>query len=79
MHAMPFVAAPMLLAAATPAVAPAPTPQASAVGIARARIIAPAEIRRVDGRLQIRSGNAKSPKQVHRTLRRDGGETADFY
>ncbi|SNT05087.1 hypothetical protein [Sphingopyxis indica] len=77
MDAMPFAAALMLLAAAAPAATPAP--QASAVGVARARIVAPAEVRRVNGKLEIRSGDAKAPRQVHRTTRRDGGETADFY
>jgi len=76
MDAMPLAAALLLLTAA-PAAAPAP--QASAVGVARARIVAPAEVRRVNGKLEVRSGDAKAPKQVHRSARRDGGETADFY
>ena len=52
-------------------------PPATAVGVARARIIAPAEVRRVEGRIEVRTGDGKT--QVHRTERRDGGETADFY
>ncbi|WP_188236583.1 hypothetical protein [Sphingopyxis sp. LK2115] len=79
MNAMPLAAA-LLLAASAPAAAPMPErPQASAVGIARVRILAPAEVRRVDGRLEVRSGSRDAPAQVHRTRRRDGGETADFY
>ncbi|WP_322308321.1 hypothetical protein [Sphingopyxis sp.] len=69
----------LLLAAATPAAPPAPPPQASAVGSARARILAPAEVRRVDGRLEVRSSTPSAPIDTHRTQRRDGGETADFY
>lgn len=79
MDAMPLAAALMLLAAAAPAAAPAPAPQASAVGVARARIVVPAEVRRVNGKLEVRSGDPDAPRQVHRTVRRDGGETADFY
>ena len=69
----------LLLTGSTTASAPVAAPQASAVGIARARIIAPAEVRRVDGRLEIRTGDRKAPTQVQRTDRKDGGETADFY
>ncbi|HMP44812.1 MAG TPA: hypothetical protein PKD99_06865 [Sphingopyxis sp.] len=68
-----------LLLAGSAASQPVATPQATAVGVARARILAPAELRRVDGRLEIRAGDRKTPTQVHRTERRDGGETADFY
>lgn len=78
MNAMSLIAL-LLLAGSTAASAPVAAPQASAVGIARARIIAPAEVRRVDGRLEVRTGDRKAPTQVHRTDRRDGGETADFY
>lgn len=79
MNAMSLAAA-LLLVASAPAAAPAPQrPQVSAVGIAHARILAPAEVRRVNGRLEVRSGSHKAPTQVHRTERRDGGETADFY
>jgi len=78
MNAMSLIAL-LLLAGSTAASAPVAAPQASAVGIARARIIAPAEVRRVDGRLEVRSGDRKAPTQVHRTDRKDGGETADFY
>ena len=42
-------------------------------------IVAPAEVRRIDGRLEVRTGERKAPTQVHRTERKDGGETADFY
>ena len=35
------------------------------------------EVRRVEGRIEVRTGDGKT--QVHRTERRDGGETADFY
>ncbi|MDO9361282.1 MAG: hypothetical protein Q7T60_00050 [Sphingopyxis sp.] len=64
----------LLLAGSAPAAAPVTAPQVTAVAVARARILAPAEIRRVDGRIEVRT-----PTQVHRTERRDGGETADFY
>ena len=69
----------LLLAGSAPVAAPVATPQVSAVGVARARILAPAEVRRVDGRIEVRTGERKAPTQVHRTERRDGGETADFY
>ena len=69
----------MLAAGAATAPPPVATPQASAVGIARARIIAPAEVRRIDGQLEVQTGDRKAPTQVHRTERKDGGETADFY
>ncbi len=78
MNAMSFALA-LLVAAGAPTAAQAPPPQASAVGIARARIVAPAEVRRVNGRLELRAGDSKAPTQVHRTKRLDGGETADFY
>jgi hypothetical protein len=78
MNAMSLLAI-LLLAGSAPAAAPVATPQASATGIARARIIAPAEVRRVDGRLEVRTGDHKTPTQVHRGERKDGGETADFY
>ena len=78
MNAMSLLAL-LLLTGSTAASAPVAAPHASAVGIARARIIAPAEVRRVDGRLEVRSGDRKAPTQVHRTDRKDGGETADFY
>jgi hypothetical protein len=79
MNAMSLAAA-LMLAASAPAAAPiAQQPKVSAVGIARVRILAPAEVRRVDGRLEVRSGSRDAPTQVHRTERRDGGETADFY
>jgi len=65
------------LAASTPAAAPVPQP--TAVGVARARILAPAEVRRVNGRVEVRTGRKDAPTQVHRTDRRDGGETVDFY
>ena len=76
MHAMP-VAAILLLAASAPAAAPAPKPQATAIAVAR--IVSPAEVRRVDGRIEVRTGRSDAPTQIHRTPRRDGGETADFY
>ncbi|WP_260581695.1 hypothetical protein [Sphingopyxis sp. PET50] len=76
MNAMSALAA-LMLAGSAPVAAPAP--QATAEGIARARIIAPVELRRVDGRLEVRAGDRKAPTQVHRTERKDGGETADFY
>ena len=69
----------LLLSASATASAPVATPSATAVGVARARIISPAEVRRVDGRLEVRTGDRKAPTQVHRTDRKDGGETADFY
>jgi hypothetical protein len=68
-----------LLLAGSAAPPTAATPQATAVGIARARILAPAEIRRVGDRLEITTGEGKAPTQLHRTDRRDGGKTADFY
>lgn len=72
----------MLLAAAlllTTNAAAAPTPPAHAIAVARARILAPAEVRRVDGRLVIRTGSGKAPTEVHQTRRPDGGATADYY
>jgi hypothetical protein len=78
MNAMSVFAV-LLLAGSAPAAAPVASPQVSAVGIARARILAPAEVRRVDGRIEVRTGERKAPTQLHRTTRRDGGETADFY
>ncbi|WP_235587988.1 hypothetical protein [Sphingopyxis sp. H115] len=69
----------LLLAGSAPAAAPVATPQVTAVAVARARIVSSAEVRRVDGRIEVRSGPRKAPTQVHRTERRDGGETADFY
>ena len=69
----------LLLTGSTVASAPVAAPQPSAVGIARARIVAPAEVRRVDGRIEVRAGDRKAPTQVHRGERKDGGETADFY
>lgn len=69
----------LLLAGSAPVAVPVAAPQATAAGVARARILSPAEVRRIDGRLEVRSGQRKAPTQVHRTERRDGGETADFY
>ena len=69
----------LLLAGSAPATAPATAPQATAVAVARARILAPAEMRRVGDRTEVRTGERKAPTQLHRTERRDGGETADFY
>ncbi|WP_324072440.1 hypothetical protein [Sphingopyxis sp.] len=62
-----------------PVSAPVAAPKGTAVGIARARILSPAEVRRVGGRIEVRTGQRGAPTQVHRTERRDGGETADFY
>jgi hypothetical protein len=78
MIAMSFLAV-LLLTGSVPVAAPPTGPQTTAVAVARARILSPAEVRRVDGRLEIRAGERKAPTQVHRTERRDGGETADFY
>ena len=78
MNAMSSLAV-LLLAGSAPAAAPVATPQVTAVAVARERILAPAEIRRVDGRIEVRTGPRGAPTQVHRTERRDGGETADFY
>ncbi|WP_343828351.1 hypothetical protein [Sphingopyxis soli] len=78
MNAMSLLAL-LLLTGSTAPSTPVAAPQASAVGIARARIVAPAEVRRIDGRLEVRTGERKAPTQVHRTERKDGGETADFY
>lgn len=75
---MSFLAV-LLLTGSAPVAAPVAAPQATAVAVARARILSPAEVRRVDGRLEVRTGQRKAPTQVHRTERRDGGETADFY
>lgn len=77
MNAMSALAV-LLLAGSAPAAAPV-APQVTAVAVARARILAPAEIRRVDGRIEVRTGQRGAPTQVHRNERRDGGETADFY
>jgi len=79
MNAMSSALAVLLLAGSAPVADPVATPQATAVAVARARILSPAEVRRVDGRLEVRTGQRKAPTQVHRTERRDGGETADFY
>lgn len=73
-----FLTAILLLAGSATA-SPAPVPQATAVGVAHARILSPAEVRRVGDRLEIRTGDRRAPTQLHRTERRDGGETADFY
>lgn len=69
----------LLLTGSVPVAAPVAAPTASAVGVARARILAPAEVRRVDGRIEVRTGDRRAPTQVHRGDRKDGGETADFY
>lgn len=69
----------LLLLAGSTAASPAPVPQATAVGVARARILSAAEVRRVGDRLEIRTGDRRGSTQLHRTERRDGGETADFY
>ena len=69
----------LLLTGSTPVAAPEAAPKATAVAVARARILAPAEMRRVDGRIEVRTGERGAPTQVHRGERRDGGETADFY
>ena len=78
MNAMSALAV-LLLAGSAPVAAPVATPQVTAIGVARARILAPAEVRRVEGRIEVRTGDSRAPTQVHRTERRDGGETADFY
>lgn len=78
MNAMSALAV-LLLTGSVPVAAPVATPQVTAVAVARARILAPAEVRRVDGRIEVRTGERKAPTQMHRTERRDGGETADFY
>ncbi len=75
---MSFLAV-LLLAGSASVAAPVAAPQVSAVAVARARILSPAEVRRIDGRLEVRTGERKAPTQVHRTTRRDGGATADFY
>lgn len=75
---MSFLAV-LLLTGSAPVAAPVAAPQTTAVAIARARILSPAEVRRVDGRLEVRTGQRKASTQIHRTERRDGGETADFY
>ena len=78
MNAMSALAI-LLLAGSAPVVAPEAAPQVSAIGVARARILAPAEMRRVGDRIEVRTGEREAPMQVHRTARRDGGETAEFY
>jgi hypothetical protein len=78
MIAMSFFAL-LLLTGSVPVAAPAAPPPASAVAVARARILAPAEVRRVDGRIEVRTGDRRAPTQVHRGERKDGGQTADFY
>jgi len=78
MIAMSFFAL-LLLTGSVPVTAPAAAAPTSAVAIARARILAPAEVRRVDGRIEVRTGERRAPTQVHRGERRDGGKTADFY
>ena len=69
----------LLLTGSVPVTAPPAPPTTSAVAIARARILAPAEVRRVDGRIEVRTGDRRAPTQMHRGDRKDGGETADFY
>ena len=69
----------LLLTGSVPVAAPVAMPQVAAIGVARARILAPAEVRRVGDRIEVRTGERKASTQVHRTERRDGGETADFY
>lgn len=69
----------LLLTGSVPVAAPVAAPPTSALGVARARILAPAEVRRVDGRIEVRTGDRRAPTQVHRGDRKDGGETADFY
>jgi len=69
----------LLLTGSVPVAAPVTAPQVTAVAVARARILAPAEVRRVGDRIEVRTGERKAPTQLHRTTRRDGGETADFY
>ncbi len=78
MNAMSLLAI-LLLTGSTPVAAPVAAPKATAVAVARARILAPAEVRRVGDRLEVRTGERGAPTQLHRTERRDGGETADFY
>lgn len=78
MTAMSFLAVLMLTGSVT-AAPPTAMPQATAIGVARARILAPVEVRRIDGRLQVIAGDRRAPTQVHRTERADGSETADFY
>ena len=75
---MSFLAV-LLLTGSVPVATPPAGPQVTAVAVARARILSPAEVRRIDGRLDVRVGDSKAPTQLHRTDRRDGGETADFY
>ena len=79
MMAMSILAALLLTGSAPAAAAVTAPPQAGAVATARARILSPAEVRRVNGRLDVRTGDGKAPAQVHRTERHDGGQTADFY
>lgn len=80
MTPMSLLAVLLLAGSASTQVSPnANAPQATAVAVARARILSPAEVRRVDGRLDVRSGDSHAPTQVHHTARRDGGETADFF
>ena len=69
----------LLLTGSVPVAAPVAMPQVAAIGVARARILAPAEVRRVGDRIEVRTGERKASTQVQRTERRDGGETADFY
>ncbi|MBB6426513.1 hypothetical protein [Sphingopyxis sp. JAI128] len=78
MNAMSALAV-LLLAGSAPVTTPVAPPQVTAIGVARARILAPAEVRRVEGRIEVRTGDRKAPTQVHRTERKNGGETADFY
>ena len=78
MNAMSLLAV-LLLSGSVPTSAPVAAPKATAVGIARARILSPAEVRRFGDRIEVRTGEPKAPTQVHRTERSDGGETADFY
>lgn len=79
---MTLIAALILTASAATPAAPPPAssrPHATATATARARILAPAQVRRINGRLVVQTGTDRAPTQVHRTKRPDGGETADFY
>src|SRR3546814_12085749 len=60
------------------AVSPPTISQATTVAIARARILGPAEVRRVGDRPEITTGERTAPTQVHPATPRGGRHTAGF-
>ena len=72
----------LLLFTAAPdaAAAPPPLPQARAVGIARARIVAPVRVRLSgDGALSTGTADSGPRMLTHQQARRDGARVIDCY